>query len=258
MLKIKRFLEYKKCSSCNKEFLAYEVQKINKKDYICMDCRRGDSYYKKNCTYKGKESKISFSFEFETSSRANALYELKKYNFIGCSDGSIEGLEWKSVIFYSRKSFHSICRKIDKFAKYVGNSCGTHLHVSTPYKEKMDQFKRELFQPILNEMIANREKTEKFWGRYFTHYCQAEIRDRDRYNAFNTISSVNTLEFRLLKFKSAEQYIRACDFCIDTTRYINNLICDETFNSEKAKKIGEIIAKKYKEVTENVQSCANE
>ena len=82
MLKIKRFLEYKKCSSCNKEFLAYEVQKINKKDYICRDCRRGDSYYKKNNTYKGKESKISFSFEFETSSRANALYELKKYNFI--------------------------------------------------------------------------------------------------------------------------------------------------------------------------------
>lgn len=252
MLKIKRFLEYKKCSSCNKEFLAYEVQKINSQDYICRECRRGNDYCTKNYNYKGKESKISFSFEFETASRAKSLYELRKYSFIGCSDCSIQGLEWKSPIFYSRKSFHHICRKIDKFAKYVGNTCGTHLHVSTKFKTKIDQYKRELFQPILNEMVANREKTEKFWGRYFGHYCHAGINDYDRYNSFNTISSVSTLEFRLLKFRNAEQYIRACDFCIDTTRYINNLIGAEDFNSEKAKKIGEIIAKKYKEVTENV------
>ena len=33
MLKIKRFLEYKKCSSCNKEFLAYEVQKMKEAYY---------------------------------------------------------------------------------------------------------------------------------------------------------------------------------------------------------------------------------
>lgn len=60
--------------------------------------------------------------------------------------------------FYSRKSFHTVCRKIDKFAKFVGNSCGTHLHVSTSYKTKMDKYKRELFQPILDEMKSNKEK----------------------------------------------------------------------------------------------------
>lgn len=96
MLKIKRFLEYKKCFCCNKEFLTYEVQKINGQDYLCRDCRRGNDYFTKNYNYKGKESKISFSFEFETASRANSLYELTKYNFIGCSDCSIQGLEWKS------------------------------------------------------------------------------------------------------------------------------------------------------------------
>lgn len=155
-------------------------------------------------------------------------------------------------IFYSRKSFHHICRRINKFSKYVGNTCGTHLHVSTKFKNKIDTYKRELFQPVLDEMTANREKTEKFWGRYFGHYCHSEIRDYDRYNSFNTISSVETLEFRLLKFVNAEQYIRACDFCIDTTRYINNLIGSEDFSHEEAIKIGEIIASKYKEVTENV------
>ncbi|MCI8999681.1 MAG: hypothetical protein HFJ26_01790 [Clostridia bacterium] len=252
MLKIKRFLEFKKCSSCNKEFLAYEVQKINSQDYVCRECKRVNNYCTRNNNYKGKESKISFSFEFETSSRANALYELRKYNFIGCTDGSIGGLEWKSVIFYSRKSFHHICRKIDKFAKYVGADCGTHLHVSTDFKTKIDQYKRQIFQPLLNKMIVNREKTEKFWGRYFGHYCQSVIYDDYRYNAFNTVSSVSTLEFRLLKFINAEQYIRACDFCIDTTRYINNLIGSEDFNNEKARKMGEIIAQKYEEVTKNV------
>ncbi len=155
-------------------------------------------------------------------------------------------------IFYNRKSFHSICQKIDKFARYVGNSCGTHLHVSTPYKSKMEQFKRELFEPILSEMKNNEEKTKKFWGRYFGSYCQANLHDYNRYNAFNTVSSVQTLEFRLLKFKSAEQYIRACDFCIDTTRYINNFIGREDFNGEKAKQMGITIAKKYKEVIKNV------
>lgn len=252
MLKIKRFLEYRKCTSCNTEFLAYEVQKINSQDYICEKCRRGNDYSTKNYSYKGKESKISFSFEFETASRSNSLYELTKYNFIGCSDCTIQGLEWKSEIYYSRKSFHNICRKIDKFAKYVGNSCGTHLHVSTKFKKKMEIYKRELFQPILDEMTNDRRKTEKFWGRYFGHYCQAGIGDYCRYNAFNTMSSVDTLEFRLLKFKSAKQYIKACDFCIDTTRYINNFIGSEDFDTEKAKKIGEIIAKKYKEVVKDV------
>ena len=164
MLKIKRFLEYRKCSSCNKELLDYEVQKINSQDYICAECRCSNDYTTKNYSYKGKESKISFSFEFETASRSNSLYELTKYNFIGCADCSIQGLEWKSPIFYSRKSFHSICRKIDKFAKYVGISCGTHLHVSTKFKNKMEKYKRELFQPLLDEMTSNRIKKQKSFG----------------------------------------------------------------------------------------------
>lgn len=252
MLKIKRFLEYKKCSSCGQEFLSYDVKKINNKDYICSSCSCGHCYSTKNYKYQGKQTKMSFSFEFETSSRSNSLFELTKYNFIGCSDCSIQGLEWKSPIFYNRKSFHTICRKIDKFSKFVGNSCGTHLHVSTPYKAKMEKYKRELFQPILNEMIICKEKTIKFWGRYFGSFCQAQIRDFNRYNSFNTVSSVNTLEFRLLKFINAEQYIRACDFCIDTTRYINNFIGKEDFDTEKAKEIGNNIAKKYKEVIKNV------
>ena len=252
MLKIKRFLEYKKCFSCGQEFLSYNVEKINKKDYICSTCKMGHGYSTKNYNFKGKETKISFSFEFETSSRSKSLFELTKYNFIGCFDCSIQGLEWKSPIFYSRKSFHTVCRKIDKFAKFVGNSCGTHLHVSTSYKTKMDKYKRELFQPILDEMKSNKEKTIKFWGRYFGGYCQEKISDFNRYNSFNTISSVDTLEFRLLKFINAEQYIRACDFCIDTTRYINGFIGNEDFNKEKAKEIGCNIAKKYREVIKDV------
>jgi len=251
MLKIKRFLEYHKCSSCNQEFLSYSIEKINKKDYICSNCKMCRGYSTRNNNFKGKQTQMSFSFEFETSSRNKSLYELTKYNFIGCSDCTIEGLEWKSPIFYNRKTFHNVCKKIDKFARFVGNSCGTHLHVSTPYKSKMEQYKRQLFQPILNEMINNRDKTIKFWGRDFGNYCKSTIRD-ERYNTFNTMSSVNTLEFRLLKFKSAEQYIRACDFCIDTTRYINTFIGRDDFDEDKAKKIGSIIAEKYKEVVKDV------
>ena len=251
MLKIRRFLEYNQCSCCGREMLSYNLQKFNKKDYICNECRSCKGYSTRNDNIKGKKTQISFSFEFETSSKTKSLYELAKYKFIGCSDCTIEGLEWKSPIFFNKKSFHAICRKIDKFAKYVGHSCGTHLHVSTSYKRKMDVFRNELFSPILNEMINNQETTIKFWGRYFTSYCRAEIRDC-RYNSFNTQSSVETLEFRLLKFINAEQYIRACDFCIDITKYINNFIGREDFNSDKAKILGEKILQKYKEVINNV------
>ena len=155
MLKIRRFLEYQKCFSCGQEFLSCDVQKINKKDFICARCRQEHGYSTRNNSYQGKETQISFSFEFETSSRNKKLYELTKYNFIGCTDGSISGLEWKSPIFYNKKTFHSICRKINKFAQYVGETCGTHLHVSTLYKDKMEEYKRELFRPILDEMIGN-------------------------------------------------------------------------------------------------------
>lgn len=252
MLKIKRFLSYRKCISCGKEFLVFETTKINKTDSICANCLRGNAYSTKNYKTNGKQKNSSFSFEFETSVNARSLFELKKYNFIGCFDASIGGLEWKSPIFYSKKAFHNICNKLDEFARYVGNDCGTHLHVSTPYKIEMHTYQKELFQPILDIMNSNVEKTKKFWGRFFGIYCCSQIEYYSRYNSFNTLSSVETLEFRLLKFVNAKQYIRAADFCIDTTRFINNCMNQTDFNEEKAKKIGKIIAKKYEEVIKDV------
>ena len=166
-------------------------------------------------------------------------------------DCSIRGLEWKSPIFYNKKTFHYVCRCIEKFAKYVGDSCGTHLHVATKYKDKIKEYEKELFQPILDEMVQKPENTIKFWGRNFNNYCQSTI-ICGRYNTFNTRSSVETLEFRLLKFINAQQYIKACDFCIDTTKYINYFIGKDNFDREKAKKIGNIILNKYKEVSESV------
>ena len=111
----------------------------------------------------------------------------------------------------------------------------------------MKEYDRDIFEHILNEMRLNMEETKEFWGRYFGEYCEATISD-DRYNSFNTRSSVETLEFRLLKFINAKQYIRACDFCIWVTRYINYHIKKESFNSVSAKKVGSYILKKYKEV----------
>lgn len=251
MLKIRRFLDYKKCSCCGIEYLSYALQKINNTDYICDVCRMGESYIFKNYNKKGKERDISFSFEFETDSRASSLYELRKYGFVGCSDCTIGGLEWKSSIFYSKKSFHSVLKKIDKFGRFVGDRCGTHLHVSTKYKNKLETYKRELFGPILEVMKNNREQTIKFWGRFFNSYCRSSI-GNDRYNSFNTQSSVETLEFRLLKFINAEQYIRASDFCINTTKYLNDTIKNNDINHERALEIGKVICNKYKEVVKDV------
>lgn len=251
MLKVKRFLDYKKCSFCGNEFIGHTLEKINKVDYICFECKSTKFYSMRNTKCKGKVKDISYSFEFETDRNDNSLYELKKYGFIGCSDCTIGGQEWKSQIYYSRKSFHHICKYLDKFKKFVGPRCGTHLHVSTNYKELIRKYEVKIFLPILNEMKSNMPKTIKFWGRCFNSYCRGEI-GNTRYNVFNTRSSVETLEYRLLKFINAEQYIRACDFCIDTTKFINDFIKNNGLDEEKAKRIGTIILKKYKEVIKDV------
>lgn len=252
MLKIRRFLKYQKCSYCGNEYLVRCLDRVNKTEYICLDCKSTKEYYSKNSVIKGKEKDISYSFEFETSSRCNELYELLKYKFLSCYDCSIGGYEWKSPIFYSLKSFHFVCRKIDKFARYVGNECGTHLHVSTKYKHVLNAYEKEIFQPILDEMILNCEKTKKFWGRYFGSYCRNDI-SNSRYNSFNTRSSVETLEFRLLKFINAEQYIKAADFCIAITRYLNKVIeKTDDFGVSEATILGKEIVKKYKEAIKDV------
>ena len=252
MLKIRRFLKYEKCIKCKKEFISISGFKVNEKDFICRDCSNTQGYTMRNTESIGKTTQMSFSFEFETNKRVNELYELAKYGFIGCYDCSIQGNEWKSPIFNNKKSFHAICRKLDKFKNYVGKTCGTHLHVGTPYKYKINNYAREIFSPILEEMRSNESVTKKFWGRYFNHYCQGYQNSGTRYNCFNTLSSVETLEFRLLKFKNSKQYIRAADFCIDTTRFINYHMRKENFDNDQARKIGQIILKKYKEVTQNV------
>lgn len=252
MLKIRRFLKYEKCIKCKKEFLSLDVYRVNDKECICHECSQEKSYCTKNIIQIGKQTQMSFSFEFETDYYCNELYELSKYGFIGCKDGSIDGSEWKSAIFYNKKSFHAICRKLDKFRIYVGENCGTHLHVGTPYKNKIFKYEHEIFEPILTELRNNRQKTERFWGRYFNEYCLETIHHGNRRNSFNTMSSVETLEFRLLKFVNSNQYIRAADFCIDTTRYINYHIQREDFDYIDAKKLGQTILNKYKEVTQNV------
>lgn len=129
MLKIRRFLKYNKCIKCNNEFLSFEMKRINDKECICNMCSMEQDYNTRNYNQKGKTTQMSFSFEFETNKKDYTLLELRKYDFIGCYDSSIRGMEWKSVIFNNKKSFHAICRKLDKFKKYVGAGCGTHLHV---------------------------------------------------------------------------------------------------------------------------------
>ena len=172
MLKIRRFLKWQKCIKCKKEFLSIDVYKVNEKECICIECSLEYGYTTRNIVEIGKHTQMSFSFEFETDYENNELFELSKYGFIGCSDGSIDGREWKSPIFYNKKSFHAICRKLDKFRIYVGNQCGTHLHVGTPYKNLICLYQYELFEPILEEMRNNSQTTKKFWGRYFNSYSK--------------------------------------------------------------------------------------
>lgn len=96
MLKIRRFLKYEKCIKCKNEFISISMYKVNDKESICARCSYGECYTTRNVTKIGKETEMSISFEFETNKKEIELFELTKYGFIGCIDGSIRGYEWKS------------------------------------------------------------------------------------------------------------------------------------------------------------------
>lgn len=203
------------------------------KGYVCPNCYH--SMFERtspNETVVGQPLKRlpSFSIEFEIARRDRTTMPvseldrallLLRHGFKRTYDGSVES-EYKSPIYCTLRAARKPLVVMDSLADLVSDSCGTHLHVECRHKELLEHIQGEVFGPLLTHMLASAEETMGFWGRYFSSY--ATPFNRDRYHCFSLESRHPTLEFRLPRFRSAEQYLRLIKFARSATAYIDSIL----------------------------------
>ena len=121
----------------------------------------------------------------------------------------------------------------------IGDECGTHTHVghktmiNAETMQYIRRFYNSLFVPLSDMMMNNPEATEALFGRGFTYYASPINMSSEATAHVNFINTQHTysLEFRLVKFVSYEQYVKVVHFCKDVTEaVVNNFVAH--FNDE--------------------------
>ncbi|GCE50600.1 hypothetical protein KTH_54690 [Thermosporothrix hazakensis] len=173
---------------------------------------------------KGKEQKRlpPFSIEFEVQRPGGV--GLLKYGFIRSSDPTVRE-EYKSPIYRSLDPFYPALEMLKKLSSLVGSSCGTHIHVECCVKEKVSVYYHAIFGRLLEYMVQHRQETSDFWGRNFCRYACS--RWDGRYSAFNPLSDYPTLEYRLPRFRSKEQFLAVLWFVRRCTSILNRKLSTE-------------------------------
>ena len=225
---------------------------------------------------KDRKKMYCFGIEFETSfTSSKARIEFLGNGFTPTNDGSLRGertCEYVSPRYYGMNSIVRYVKSIEKYKKSgdieLNASCGTHFHVSLNNmimengQNAMDylQMKRiykRVFSPLSQMLEADPERCKKVFGRPLNpHYASALSESfcdpRDRYNFVN-VNNNNNIEFRVFKFRNAEQYTKAMWFARDVVDSImRNFNSFDTMTEEeqnhKCDVVAQKICKKYMEI----------
>jgi hypothetical protein len=227
-----------KCIHCGNEFQTVHMFKVLSPSknfmYVCNDCNVPDlilsnrTYYNENSIDSHKQALhgLSWSIELETSECNHDSNWHYQYNFLATHDGSINGIEWKSPIWHNLSGLNQLFRTIEKKC-VIGSECGTHLNIGTYNSDKIDMLKRfyhSLFIPLCKRMQSYTNDTIKLFGRDFTYYANTinENSDPDAHTNFINLQHSTHIEFRLCKFKTADQYMNCIKMCTEFVKAINN------------------------------------
>jgi hypothetical protein len=200
---------------------------------VCDTCMETHEYSAKNTKRVGKPSKHTppFSVEFEVAApcytllwRLDRALILVKYGFLRTEDDSVD-CEYKSPIYQSLRSFYRPLGVMQTLRDLVTDWCGTHLHVTLYQKMRLQPIQQEVFAPLLACLANNPGETQVFWGRTLCKHAQ--VSSATRYACFNLMSSNETIEYRLPRFCSAEQYLRVVRFCLQMTTYLDTCLDPE-------------------------------
>jgi hypothetical protein len=193
------------------------------KKYLCDQCLAQGRYSIKNGCVKGQKQKRlpTFSVEFEVQppsqedeQQIEQALLLLRHHFLRTADSTVSD-EYKSPLYLSLTAFYPALEVMSRLQHLVGDDCGTHLHVECHVKEELQCCLGEVFGPLVGHLLAHPHESFLFWGRGLNRY--ALHLPLDRYFLFNTTSDHPTLEFRLPRFRSKEQFLAVVKFARSCT-----------------------------------------
>lgn len=190
-----------------------------------------------------KVNPFTYGVELETSfSTEKARAEILLDGYLPTSDCTVN-VEYKSPIYNGlnavTKHAATFGNLIDAGELSIGDECGTHFHVGHKTMinaETMGYIRRfynSLFVPLSREMESHPEATERLFGRNFGHWAQPINMGTCATEHTNFVNTQHTysLEWRIVKFRNADQFMNAARCCKAMTEaVVNNFV--EHFNDE--------------------------
>lgn len=209
--------------------------------YYCPRCARERGYSEENGMRYGerKNHGFTFSMELETSrTTEKARGELLDFGFIPTYDCTVN-VEYKAPIYEGLNALSKQCVSIEKLIAEnemaIGNECGTHFHVghaehiNGTTMRYLRRFNGSLFVPLSNAIMADTEKSARFFGRKPNSWSEpVSMQDpsgdyegnRMKHSAMFNLQHDYTIEFRQAKFVNAEQYMNMAKFARDCVNAI--------------------------------------
>ena len=271
------------CPNCIDEGI-YKVgldKRGNRPAYMCAHHYFSNEGYgrggknKAGAVGKARKKSYCFGLEFESAyTSEKARIEFLGNGFTPTNDGSLRGdrpCEYVSPLYYGMNSIVRYVKSIEKYKKSgdikLNVSCGTHFHVSLnnmimengenamEYLQ-MRRIYTRVFLPLSRMLEEDPERCKKVFGRRLNANYASAITEfcnpRNRYNFIN-VRNNNNIEFRVFKFRDAEQYTKAMWFARDVVDSImRNFNSFDTMTEEeqnhKCDIVGQKICKKYMEI----------
>ena len=232
----------------------------NRAAYLCeFHANNLEGYSTEPDTKLGTEKVNPFTFGWECETVNASLKgrcEMAGNKFIPTSDSSLgaNGVEFKSPIYQGMNGIikHAVSVEALLNSGDIAKDSRTGDHTHVGHKELLNsqtmeyvrRFYHSLFIPLCREMKADPQVTKRMFGRYFVGY--ASPIDHDTYATshanFINVQHGNTLEYRIVRFRTAAQYQNCVRFCKAATEAVcNNFIAhfndpeQEGMSSEQAK-----------------------
>lgn len=190
--------------------------------YLCEFHAYGKYAYHqmKNNLFVGtpKADGFTVGLELETSfSTVKARAELMTEGYIPTADCTCD-VEYVSPIMHGFNIIMKHAETIDALIKAremkINFKCGTHTHIGNRMyinettNGYMREYYRALFRPLSDEMRRRPDDVLAIFGRSFRTYAMpiTAYSYASAHSNFINLQHDNTLEFRLCKFRTAEQY----------------------------------------------------
>ena len=215
--------------------------------YVCRYCYAGynDINYgaHAHAEARGKQAKsgLTYSVELELK-RPDALTrgELAAVGVVATKDCTTDA-EFKSAPrgnLNNAKTWNTVEQLLRDGHAAITDDEGTHVHIGhgdvehpqqdgnptpdliNPYSMvELCRRAHVILNPLMQEWQGNPADTVRVFGRWFNRMAKAGVSDTDRYRAIN-ITNAATIEYRLPRFRTADQYRHCLKTCAALTKTI--------------------------------------